>query len=79
MLTPPPFRYNRPPPPGLGPDSFERESLPVRVSASALHGRVKELLEQIADVDRCDGEYCAGCVRACVFDAGAERTKKPEK
>ena len=51
-LTPPPSRHHWAPPPGLGPDSFERESLPARMSASALHGRVKELLEQIADVDR---------------------------
>jgi hypothetical protein len=62
LLTPPPFRYNRPPPPGLGPDSFERDSLPARMSASALHGRVKELLEQIADVDRCVSAWVCVCV-----------------
>ena len=78
MLTPPPFRYHRLPPPGLGPDSFERESLPARLSASALHGRVKELLEQIADVDRCVCVFVRLCLRF-QSDASPGRTKKPEK
>ena len=45
------------------------------MSATALHGRVKELLEQIADVDRC----VSVSVSVCVFHISIEPTKKPEK
>jgi hypothetical protein len=46
-----------------------------------LHGRVKELLEQIADVDRCVIYMLEGglVMVVTVYLELSERTKKPEK
>jgi hypothetical protein len=54
------------------------------MSATALHGRVKELLEQIADVDRFVCVSVCVCVLVsvvcvCVCHISSEPTKKPEK